>query len=75
MVTGKRRLFYRYKDKGVGTSLMVQWLRLHASNPGGTDLIPGQETKIPHAVKVCGPLQKNNEKTSFLDESHAKGNK
>ena len=50
MVTGKRRLFYHYKNKGVGTSLMVQWLRLHASNAGGTDLIPGQETQIPHAV-------------------------
>lgn len=54
---------------------MVWWLRLCASNVEGAGLIPGQETKIPHAVKVCGPLQKKNEKTSFLDESHAKGNK
>ena len=31
-------------------SLAVQWLRLCASNAGGTSLIPGQRTKIPHAV-------------------------
>ena len=29
---------------------MVQWLRQHASTAGGLDLIPGQGTKIPHAV-------------------------
>ena len=40
-----------------GTSLVVQWLRLHASNAGGPGLIPGQGTrshmlqlKIPHAA-------------------------
>ena len=33
-----------------GISLAVQWLRLHASNAGGTGLLPGQETKIPHAI-------------------------
>ena len=33
-----------------GTSLVVQWLRLRASNAGGKGLIPGQGTKIPHAV-------------------------
>ena len=26
-----------------GTSLVVQWLRLHAPNAGGSGLIPGQE--------------------------------
>ena len=34
-----------------GTSLVVQWLRLHGSNAGGAGLIPGQGTKIPHAVQ------------------------
>ena len=34
-----------------GTCLVVQWLRLHASNVRGTDSIPGQGPKIPHAVK------------------------
>ena len=33
-----------------GTSLAVQWLRLCASNAGGTGSIPGQGTKIPHAA-------------------------
>ena len=27
--------------KNLGTSLAVHWLRLHISNAGGTDLIPG----------------------------------
>ena len=29
---------------------MVQWLRLHDSNPGGMGLIPGQGTRVPHAA-------------------------
>ena len=33
-----------------GTSLVVQWLGIHASNAGGIDWIPGQGTKIPHAT-------------------------
>ena len=36
-----------------GTSLAGQWLRLHTSTAGGTDSIPGQGTKILHAVR-CG---------------------
>jgi len=31
------------------TSLVVQWLRLHASTPRGMGLIPDQGTKILHA--------------------------
>ena len=31
----------------LGTSLAVQWLRLHASNAGGMGSIPGLGTKIP----------------------------
>ena len=27
-----------------------QWLRLHASNAEAAGLIPGEETKVPHAV-------------------------
>ena len=34
----------------LGTSLAVQWLRLHASNVEGSGSMPGQETKIPHAM-------------------------
>ena len=39
-----------YKDGKEGISLAVQWLRLRASTAGGTVSIPGQGTKIPHAV-------------------------
>ena len=53
------------------TSLVVQWLRLHAANAGGPGWIPGQGTrsrmaqlsvhvlqKIPHAaVKIKDPMQ------------------
>ena len=38
------------KIVGVGTSLAAQWLRFCASHVGGMDLIPGQGSKIPHAV-------------------------
>ena len=48
----------------LGTSLVVQWLRLRASNVGGAGLIPG--AKIPHAVR-CGQKTKTNKKTlSFM---------
>ena len=33
-----------------GTSLVVQWLRLCASNAGGAGFITGQGTQILHAV-------------------------
>ena len=33
-----------------GISLAVQWLRFHVSTSGGMGLIPGQSTKILHAV-------------------------
>ena len=35
----------------IRTSLAVQWLRLSASTAGGTVLIPGRGTKIPHATR------------------------
>ena len=37
----------------LGTSLMVQLLRLHTSNSGGAGLIPGWGTKTPQAMHVC----------------------
>ena len=37
----------------LGTSLVVQWLRLCTSNTEGIDWIPGGGTKIPHAA-CCG---------------------
>ena len=33
------------------TSLAVQWLRLCTPNAGGMGSIPGQRTKIPHAMQ------------------------
>ena len=39
---------------GLGTSLVVQWLRFHVSTAGGEGSIPGQGTKILHAIQ-CGP--------------------
>ena len=41
-----------------GTSLAVQWLRLLTSPAGGTGLIPGQGTKIPHAAWHGGKKKK-----------------
>ena len=51
--------FSHIKNMVTTTSLMVQWLRFHASTAGSTGLIPGGGTKIPHAAqcrqkpKVC----------------------
>ena len=41
----------RLKNKNLGTSLVVQWLRLCAFNAGDERLIPGQGTKVPHAIR------------------------
>ena len=43
--------FYKLsKNLKTGTSLVVQWLRLHASTAGGMGSIPGWRTKIPHVT-------------------------
>ena len=44
------RCRHELKVSSPGTSPAVQWLRLHASTAGGVGSIPGQGTKIPHAV-------------------------
>ena len=46
------------RNSGTGTSLVVQWVKLHAPNAGGPGSIPGQgtrsrmhaATKSPHAA-------------------------
>ena len=38
----------------IGTFLVVQWLRLRASNAGDMGLIGGWGSKIPHGV--CVPI-------------------
>ena len=42
--------------KNKRTLLAVQWLRLQASNAGGTGSIPDQGTKIPHTTWHCQKL-------------------
>ena len=37
-----------------GTSLVVQWSRLHASKAGSVGSIPGWGTKIPHFLLKYG---------------------
>ena len=44
----------------MGSSLAVQWLRLHVSNAAGVGSIPGQGTKIPHTVG-CGQKRRNHQ--------------
>ena len=39
------------------TSLVVQWLRLHASTSGSADSIPGQGIKSLHAMEHSKPNQ------------------
>ena len=43
--------YLKKKKNSVGTSLEIQWLKLHTSNAEGADLIPGQGIKIPRAVQ------------------------
>ena len=62
-------MFNNIKDCFKGTSLAVQWLRqlrLWASTTEGMGLIPGQGTKIPHAVQ--GGKKKVSLKKFFLKD-------
>ena len=45
----KQRLNTKSKKEYLGTSLVFQWLRSHASSVKDTGLILDQGTKIPHA--------------------------
>ena len=47
------------KNSPLGTSLVVQWLRLGASNARDVGWIPDRGTKIPHAVQCSQNKQKN----------------
>ena len=55
MVSEKTSTLFKtaQSESGEGASLAVQWLRIHASNPGGAGSIPGQRSNIPHAAQ-CG---------------------
>ena len=54
------------KNNGLATSLVVQWLRLHASNAGDLDSVPGQGTKIPHAAWCGQKINLKNKQVSGL---------
>ena len=51
----------KYNGKGnkMGTSLVVQWLRLGIPMQGGAGLILDQGTKIPHALRSKNQKIKN----------------
>ena len=48
------------------TSLVVQWLRLHASTAGGTGSIPGQGAKIPHPTCRAAKKKKKRVKGALV---------
>ena len=50
----------RFSNMSVGTSLVVQWLRLRASTAGDAGSIPGWGTKILHAA-WCSQKKKKKE--------------
>ena len=46
MQRGRYKMIPTFKTKMIpGTSLVVQWVRLHAPNAGGLRLIPGRGTR------------------------------
>ena len=47
--TGKTKKILQFERRG--TSLAVQWLRLRNFTAGGAGSIPGQGTKILHAMQ------------------------
>ena len=49
------------KGLALGSSLVVQWLGLHALTAKGPGSIPGQGTKIPRAVR-CGQKKEKKKK-------------
>ena len=66
MITGNEQLS---KWISCGTSLIVQWLRLHAPTAGDTGSIPGQGTKILHYMQ-CGQKKKKKDKNDQLKPPH-----
>ena len=51
---------------------MVQWLRFCASTAGGARLIPGQGTKILHAVRRGQKKKKSSHLQGSLEEERRK---
>ena len=63
--TSKEWQIRKTESKYLGTSLTVQWLRPWAYNAWGVGSIPGQGTKIPHAM-WSGQIKKK--KSKYLDK-------
>jgi len=47
----KPAMEFSLNESMLGTSMVVQWLRLCASNTGGVGSIPGWGNKIRHTAK------------------------
>ena len=63
-------LLYLAEVLGLRTSLVVQWLRLHAATAEGIGSIPGQGTKIP-MCHVVWP-KKEKEKSQVWREGESR---
>ena len=51
-------------------SLVVQWLRIYLLMQGDVGLIPGQGTKIPHALETMSPQASTRESMCCKERSH-----
>ena len=60
--------FFCIKKDSLGTSLVVQWLRLGTSNAGGVCLIPSQGNKISHTARHS--REKKKKKTLFVSQAY-----
>ena len=58
-----------FLKKRAGNSVVVQWLRIHASTAGGTGSIPGWGTKISHATHSAAKNKNNKIKMKCLANS------
>lgn len=54
----------KHKNYQVGTSHVVQWLRLWAANEGKVGSIPSGGTKIPHAMRHSLKIKTKNYQAS-----------
>ena len=61
-------LLYLAEVLGLRTSLLVQWLRLHASTAEDVDSIPGQGTKIPICHVVWPKKKKKNSRSGEREQ-------
>ena len=67
------KFFEKYnRSECCGTSLVVQWLRLCASNAWGAGLIHGQGSKIPHGCGILDKLWTKRKSKCYLIEWKSK---